>query len=52
MEKMGGKPSGVAADNGVGVVLVHRGSTGNAENDNHVDLVEDDGNEDNSGATI
>ena len=48
MEKMGGKPSGVAADNGVGVVLIHRGSTGNAENDH----VEDDGNEDNSGAAI
>ena len=41
------KPGGVAADNGVGVVLVHRSSTGNAENDHENDLVED-----NSGDTI
>ena len=33
--KLNQKPGGVAADDGIRVVLVHRSSTGNAENDHH-----------------
>ena len=33
MESGTKKPGGVAADDGIRVVLVHRSSTGNAEND-------------------
>ena len=40
------KPGGVAADDGIRVVLVHRSSTGNAENDHHDN---DDGETDDEG---
>ena len=51
------KPGGVAAYDGIGVVLVHRCSTGDAEdeeNDHHVDnyLHKDDDNEHNSGINL
>ena len=51
------KPGGVAAYDGIGVVLVHRCSTGDAEdeeNDHHIDnyLHKDDDNEHNSGINL